>query len=40
MLSFVGEVNDFGWAHKCEVKRVEEEKKPLVLKIVQADLLE
>lgn len=36
----VAEFDNFGGTDKCEVKRVEEEDKPLVLEVLEGDLLE
>ena len=37
---FVGELANLSWAHKCEVKRVEEKNHILSFELFKTDLLE
>ncbi len=36
----VWEVDDFGWADECEIKRIEEQKHPFVFESIKTDFFE
>lgn len=36
----VAKLNDFSWANKSEVKRIEEEEQPFGLIVIERDLFE
>ncbi len=40
LFSFLGEVNDFGWTYKCEIKRVEKEEQPLAFEWIEGNFFE
>ena len=40
VLSFIGELDDFGWTYKCEVEWVEKQQQVFVLEVMKGHFLE